>query len=455
VSPRVKRFTGSTFRSLKTRNYRLWFVGQTISVSGTWMQSVAQAWLVLKLAPSSSEGFDLGITIALQFLPMLLFGVWGGLIADRFDKRRILFGTQFSAGLLAVVLAILTITVTVRLWQVFLLALLLGFVNLIDNPTRQSFVVEMVGSDQLQNAVSLNSIVMNGARIIGPAIGGVLIATVGLGVCFEANAASYIAVIAALALMSRKDLHTVAPTPRAKHQAREGLRYAWRTRELRDVLLIVFVTGTLAYNFTVTLALFSKSTFHGGAGVYSLLTSLMASGAVIGGLVVAGRSRPDVVRLGLVGLGFGTFILAVALSPNLVTAAVMIVPMGAFSIAFIATANSTIQLRVDQAMRGRVMAIYAIGFLGTAPIGGPLVGWISQASSPRIALVIGAASAFVPCAVMLAKRHPAILRRWGTATVELGEDETQAKTKTKTDAKSGPATETEDAETQRAELGVA
>jgi MFS family permease len=435
VSPRVRQVATKTFKSLNSRNYRLYFFGQMVSVSGTWMQSVAQAWLVLKLAPGSSEGFDLGVTIALQFLPMLLFGVWGGLIADRFDKRRILFGTQFSAGVLALVLAILTATGTVTLWEVYLLALMLGFVNMIDNPTRQSFVVEMVGSDQLPNAVSLNSIVMNGARIIGPAIGGVLIATVGLAVCFAANAGSYVAVIAALALMRRKDLHPATLTPRARRQARDGLSYAWRTKEVRDVLAVVFVTGTLAYNFTVSLALVSKLTFHGGAGIYSLLTSLMATGAVIGGLIVAGRGRPDIRRLGIVGFGFGAFVLAVALSPSLALAAVFIVPMGALSIAFIATANSTIQLRVDPAMRGRVMALYAIGFLGTAPIGGPLIGWISQTTSPRVALVIGAASAIVPCAFILAK-----MLRSSSPAGSLAGDE---------------AVRTEDAETQRAELGVA
>jgi MFS family permease len=402
---RARGIAHSTFKSLKTRNYRLWFVGQTISVSGTWMQTVAQAWLVLRLAPGSQEGFDLGLTTALQFLPMFLFGAWGGLIADRFDKRRILFGTQTSAGVLALVLGLLTATGAVRLWEVYLLALLLGVVNMVDNPTRQSFVVEMVGQSDLPNAVSLNSIVMNGARVIGPAIGGTLIATVGLAVCFEANAVSYLAVIAALALMRRSDLRPVERAPRAKGQLREGLSYAWRTRELRDVLLVVFVTGALAYNFSVSLALFAKLTFHGGAGVYSLLTSLMASGAVLGGLVVASRGRPDLRRLGIVGLGFGTFIATVALAPSLAVAAVAIVPMGALSIAFIATANSSIQLRVDPAMRGRVMALYAIGFLGTAPIGAPLIGWISQVASPRVALLVGAASAIGPCLVVLARRR--------------------------------------------------
>jgi MFS family permease len=440
---RFRRVAGTTFKSMRTRNYRLWFTGQIISVSGTWMQTVAQAWLVLRLAPRADEGIDLGLTTALQFLPMLLLGAWGGLIADRFDKRRILFATQATAGVLALTLGILTATGTVRLWQVFLLALLLGVVNLVDNPTRQSFVVEMVGSNDLPNAVSLNSIVMNGARVIGPAIGGALIATVGLAVCFEVNAASYIAVIVALALMRRSELHERALTPRGKGQLREGLRYAWGTRDLRDVLLVVLVVGTLAYNFTVMLPLVAKLTFHGGAGVYSLLTSLMASGAVVGGLIVASRGRPDVARLGLVGMGFGVFILALALAPSLIVACIAIVPMGGLSIAFIATANSTIQMKVDDAMRGRVMALYAIGFLGTAPLGAPLVGWISQEANPRVALAIGAASAIGASGVLLALRR----RRSGSDAAKgtEGGDGTSIEARERA----------EDVETQRAELGVA
>ena len=427
---RFRRVARATFKSMQTRNYRLWFTGQIISVSGTWMQSIASAWLVLRLAPRADQGIDLGLNIALQFVPMLLLGAWGGLIADRFDKRRLLYATQASAGLLAVVLAILTVTGTVRLWQVFVLALALGFVNLVDNPTRQSFVVEMVGQGDLPNAVSLNSIVMNGARVIGPAIGGVLIATVGLAVCFEVNAASYLAVIVALALMRRSELHPTELTVRAKGQLREGLRYAWTTRDVRDVLLVVFVTGTLAYNFTVMLPLFAKLTFHAGAGVYSFLTSLMAAGAVIGGLVAAARGKPDLTRLGVVGIGFGTLILALALAPSILVAAIVIVPMGALSISFIATANSAIQVRVDPAMRGRVMALYAIGFLGTAPLGGPLVGWISQVASPRVALAAGAASAICSSAILLAGHRSRKVRLQFSGS-------------------------TEDVETERTELGVA
>jgi MFS family permease len=393
-----------TFRSLHVRNYRLYFVSQIISVSGTWMQSVAQAWLVLRLAPAGQQGVDLGFVTALQFVPMLLFGTYGGLVADRVDKRRLLYATQATAGLLALALGLLTATGAVRLWQVFLLATGLGFVNMIDNPARQTFVLEMVGRDDLPNAVSLNSVVMNGARVIGPAIGGALIAFTGLAVCFEVNAASYLAVLTGLSLMRRDELQSSVPVPRSRGQLREGLRYVWRTPGLRDPLILIAVAGTLAYNFQVVLALFAKFTFHGGAGVYSALTSLMGGGAVLGGLAVASRNRPDIHRLTAVGLGFGVLILAVAVSPTLLVASIVIVPMGALSIAFIATANATLQLRAAPTMRGRVMALYAIAFLGTTPIGSPLVGWISQTTSPRVALAVGAGATLVAAAVTR-RRH--------------------------------------------------
>jgi MFS family permease len=409
---RLRRVADTTFRSLHVRNYRLYFVGQIISVSGTWMQSVAQAWLVVRyLAPRNEAGVDLGITMALQFLPMLLFGAWGGLVADRLDKRRLLFATQVAGGVLALVLGVLVAlgpgpAGAARLWEVYVLALLLGVVNLFDNPARQTFVIEMVGKRDLPNAVSLNGIVMNAARVIGPAIAGILIATVGLAVCFFANAASYVAVIVALVLMRRSELQPAERVARAKGQLRAGLRYAWRTPNLRDPLVLVFVVGLLAYNFTVLLPLFARDTFHGGAGTLAVLTALMAGGSVAGGLVVAHRGKPDIHRLTALGMAFGVLIAAVALSPTLTSASVLIVIMGALSIAFIATANATIQLRVEPTMRGRVMALYAMGFLGTAPIGAPLVGWISQTSSPRVALLVGAGATVIASGLTLVRhRH--------------------------------------------------
>jgi len=424
---RFRHVATTTFSSLRVRNYRLFVAGQIVSVSGTWMQSIAQAWLVVRyLAPRGQAGLDVGITTALQFLPMLVLGAWGGLVADRVDKQRLLFATQASAGILALVLGLLVSAGrgpagAAHLWEVYLLALLLGVVNAFDNPARQSFVVEMVGKDDLANAVSLNSIVMNGARVVGPALSGLLIATVGLAVCFEANAASYLAVIVALALMRRADLLRTERLARAKGQLREGLAYAWRTPRLREPLLLVFVVGLLTYNFNVILPLFARLTFHGGAGTFSALTSFMAGGAVVGGVVVANRGSPNLHRLTLIGMVFGVLIATVALSPTLPVALAFIVPMGALSIAFIATANSTIQMRVDATMRGRVMALYAIGFLGTAPVGAPLVGWISQVSSPRVALLVGASSTVVASAV-IRLRHRNEHRR-SAAKAAVGADE--------------------------------
>ncbi len=398
---RIGRVARSTFHSLRVRNYRIYFFAQIVSVSGTWMQSVAQAWLVLRLATPSHAGIDLGFVTALQFLPMLVFGTYGGLIADRVDKRHLLYATQSVAGLLALVLGLLTARHSVELWQVYLLATGLGFVNMFDNPARQTFVIEMVGKDDLPNAVSLNSVVMNGARVIGPAIGGVLIATVGLSTCFFVNAASYVAVIVGLSLMHRSELRRTETVQRAKGQLRAGFRYVWRTPGIRDPLILVAVVGTLAYNFMVLLALMAKYTFGGGAGVYSALTSLMGAGAVIGGLAVAARNRPNIHRLTVVGMVFGTLIVCLAFSPSLVMALIVVVPMGAASIGFIATANATLQLRAEPSMRGRVMALYAIAFLGTTPIGAPLVGWISQESSPRVALLVGGLSTIVAAATTL------------------------------------------------------
>jgi MFS family permease len=414
---RLRHAVKGTFRSLHVRNYRIYFSAQLISVSGTWMQTVAQAFLVLHLAPPARAGVDLGFVTALQFLPMLLFGTWGGLIADRLDKRRVLYCTQTVAGILALALGLLTALGAVHLWEVFVLATCLGFVNMIDNPARQTFVLELVGRDDLPNAVSLNSVVMNSARVIGPAIGGALIALVGLSVCFEVNAASYVAVIIGLSLMRRSELQRTTPVARGKGQLREGLRYVWRTPGLRDPLLLVAVVGTLAYNFQVVLALFARFTFHGGAGVYSALTSLMGGGAVAGGLIIATRNRPNIHRLTAIGMTFGLFILAVAVAPNLTAALILIFPMGAMSIAFIATANATLQLRADPSMRGRVMALYAIAFLGTTPIGSPLVGFISQAASPRVALAVGGAATVVASAVTL-HHHRRDHARASSAAVE-------------------------------------
>jgi MFS family permease len=400
----VRRALHQTFRALSVRNFRLYFTGQVVSVSGTWMQTIALGLLVLSDRVHGT-GFDVGVVTALQFVPMLLVGSFGGLIADRVDKRKLLLITQSCAAVLAFSLGMLTALGSVQLWQVYVFASLLGVVNLFDNPGRQTFVSEMVGSDLMPNAISLNSVLMNSARIIGPAIGGVLIFTTGFAACFLVNAGSYVAVIVALLLMRTSELHRRPGVQRAKGQVREGLRYVWTTPALRDPLLAMAVVGIFAFNFTTTLPLLAKYTFHGGAGTYSALTSAMGCGAVIGGLLVAHRSRPSTALLSRIGIFFGVMILAVAAAPTEAVALVALVFMGIGSISFIATANATLQLRADPAMRGRVMALYAIAFLGSTPIGAPLVGWISDTTSPRVALLVGGVAtlaASVPLALCYA-----------------------------------------------------
>lgn len=410
---RLRRAGAQTFRALHVRNFRLYFMGQVVSVSGTWMQTVALALLILS-PHLHGNGFDVGAATALQYLPMLLFGTLGGLVADRVNKRRLLIVTQAAAGLLALVLAVLTASGGITMSDVFLLATLLGVVTLFTNPARQAFVSDMVDRELLPNAVSLNSVLMNSARVVGPAIGGVLIYTVGFAACFYVNAGSYVAVIVALVLMRAQELHHTGGVARAKGQIREGLRYAWSNPSLRNPLLAIAVVGTLAFNFTTTLPLLAEYTFHGGAGTYSAFTAAMGAGAIVGGLTVAHRSRPSAALLGLIGLGFGAMIALVALSPSELLTLLALVLMGVGSIAFIATANATIQLTAEPAMRGRVMSLYAIAFLGSTPIGAPLMGWISDTSSPRVALVIGAVAAMVasvPLARQWSRRSaPTLLR---------------------------------------------
>lgn len=401
----IRRAVRRTFRAVSIRNFRLYFAGQIISVSGTWMQSVALGLLVLKVLHGT--GVDVGLTTALQFLPMLLFGSFGGLLADRVDKHRLLFATQGAAAVLALVLGVLTLTQTVNLTDVYVLSFLLGLVNLFDNPARQTFVVEMVGRELLPNAISLNSVLMNSARVLGPAVGAVLIVTIGYGACFVVNAASYVAVIVALALMRRAELHRGPLVARGKGQVREGLRYVWSTPDLRDPLLAMAVVGIFAFNFTTTLPLLATFTFHGGAATLSALTIGMGAGAIVGGLAVAHRSRPSGAFLGVIGLAFAAAIALVGLAPTVALAVAALVLMGACSISFISTANATLQLRADPSMRGRVMALYAIAFLGSTPIGAPLIGWISDASSPRIALLVGAVATLAASAGLLSRSRRA------------------------------------------------
>ena len=406
--PTLLAATRKTFLALRVRNYRLYFGGQVISATGTWMHTVALGLLVLS-SRLHGNGLNVGVVVALQFVPILLFGSWGGLVVDRMDKRRLLVATQSALAVLALALGLLVATDVITMWEVYVVATMFGVVNLFDNPGRQTFVSEMVGRELLPNAVSLNSVVMNAARVIGPAIGGVLIFTIGIAACFLFNAASYLAVLAALLAMRPGELHPAPLVERAGGQVRDGLRYVWRTPSLRRPLLALAVVGVFAFNFTTTLPLLAERTFHGGAGTYSALTGAMGVGAVIGGLLIAHRSRPSERFLSAIGIGFGVMLVAVGLSPDEPLALVALVGMGVCSIGYIATSNATLQLRADPVMRGRVMGLFAIAFLGSTPIGGPLVGWISDVSSPRVAILVGAvATLAVTVSLALASRRPPV-----------------------------------------------
>ncbi len=390
----ARRLASQTFAALVVRNFRLYFIGQIISVSGTWMQSVAQGWLILQI--THHDAFLLGVSIALQYLPMLLFGSYGGVLADRYNKRVILYATQGSSGILALVLGICVLVHAVSIPLVFTIAILNGIANLFDVPARQSFVQEMVGRDLIANAVSLNSVIMNAGRLIGPAIATLFIALTGTAGCFIANSVSYLAVITALVAMRDSELTPIRRERPRKGQLRSGLRYAWGTPLIRTVLLSVVMVGTFAFNFTTTLPLLVQVTFHDEhASAYGFLLGAMGLGAVMGGLYVARRSRPTVALLAGLGLTFGVSMTVVALAPTMLVAALALVVTGASSIAFVSTCNATLQLNSREEYRGRVMSLHGIAFLGTTPIGAPIVGAIVAATSPRVGLLVGSISTLV------------------------------------------------------------
>ncbi len=380
------------FRSLAVPNYRRYFVGQVISISGNWMQMVAEMWLVLRLTNSS---FAVGLTAALQFVPMLLVGVWGGLLADRMSKRRLLTVTQTLMALPALTLWVLTSTGSVRVWMVFALVFARGSVNAIDNPGRQSFVMEMVGRDRVVNAVSLNSLIVQSARIIGPALAGAVIATVGVAPCFLINTLSFGAMLIALRMIDPSALHATKRSGRGPGQLRSALRHVARTPQLRVPLAVMALVGTLSFNFQVILPLMARFAFHGSAVTYATLTAAMAVGAVAGALVAGARQRVDSRLLAGAGAAFGTFTLAAAAAPSLTLEIVALAIAGAASVTFAAGINSTLQLAAAPAMRGRVMALYSVVFLGSTPIGGPLAGWLAGAAGPRSALILAGAAALL------------------------------------------------------------
>jgi MFS family permease len=401
---RLRRATYLTFRSMSVRNYRLYFAGQLVSTTGTWMQSIAQAWLVLQLTGS---GVALGVTVALQFTPVLLAGAWGGLVADRVDKRRLLIGTQAAAGLLALTLGAVTALGVVQLWMIYVLALGLGAVNALDNPARRAFVAEMVGDEHISNAVSLSSAMFMAARVIGPAIAGLVIATAGVSWCFLANGLSYGVAIVVFALLRRDEFFAVEPVPRRKGQLREGLRYAWSNPALRLPLVLTAVIGTLAFNFQIVLPLLAEQTFEGDAGTFGALYALMSIGSVIGALVTAHEAQATRRYLLGAALAYGVLLIGAAAAPTLAVEMIVLVPVGAAGIAFTAMANGVLQTECAPEMRGRVAALFTVAFLGSTPIGGPIIGWVSEQLGPRAGLAVGGVATLAAAVVAIAavRRH--------------------------------------------------
>lgn len=381
-----------TFASLSVRNYRLFFIGQGISQCGSWMQSIAQGLLVLHLTGS---GAALGLVVALQNVPVLLLGPWGGVIADRYTKRRILRVTQSAFGVLGIAMGLLVLTGAIQLWMVYGMGLLLGLVTVIDNPARQTFVRELVGPELLTNAVSLSSTQFNLARVIGPSLAGMLAATVGLGACFLADGLSYAAVLIVLAMMRTEELQPTVRIVRGRGQLVEGLRYVRSSPVLLGALIAMAIVGTFTYEFSVVLPLFSEFTLDKGASGYAAMTAAMGAGAVIGGLFAASRRRNTPALVMGASALFGVTVALTALAPTLPVAVAALMVVGFCSITFTSLANALIQLNSAPEYQGRVMSLWSMAFLGTTPIGGPLMGLLGQHAGARVALATGGLAAVI------------------------------------------------------------
>ncbi|MFJ3663856.1 MFS transporter [Streptomyces sp. NPDC090119] len=385
------------FSSLKVRNYRLFFAGQVVSNTGTWMQRIAQDWLVLSLTGSSAA---VGITTALQFLPMLLFGLYGGVLVDRLPKRPALLFTQSAMAVTGLALAVLTLSGHVQVWHVYVAAFAVGLATVVDNPARQSFVSEMVGPGQLQNAVSLNSANFQSARLVGPAVAGLMITGVGTGWAFLANGLSFVAPIAGLLLMRTRELHAVDRAPRGKGQLREGLRHVAGRPELVWPIVLVGFIGTFGFNFPVWLTAFADDVFHSGAGAYSLFNTLMAVGSLIGALLAARRGTARFRVLVAAALAFGAVEIVAALAPSYWLFALLMIPIGAFGLTVNVTANTAVQMSTDPAMRGRVMSLFMMVFMGGTPLGAPLVGWVTDTYGARFGFLAGGVVSAAAAAVI-------------------------------------------------------
>ncbi len=410
---RLRRAGRQTFRSLATPNYRKYLSGQMISASGSWVQQIALTALVYDL--THGNGLALGVVTALQFLPVLLGGAWAGVLADRLDKRRLLLATSTGAGICAAILGGIVLADSVQLWMVYVLAAAFGVATALDSPARRSFVTELVPDEHAQNAVSLNSSVFTTARVVGPTVGAILIATVGIGWCFVANAVSFVAVIAALLAMDVAAIRPSAPVPRRKGQLVEGLRYVSAHSALRTTLLMTAIIGTLSFNFQVTISLMARKVFGGDAGTFAALYALMSAGAVLASLFVAHRESVNTRFVILSALGLGVTMTTAALAPSVAVFAIVLVLVGLTSIAFLSSAGALAQSRAEPEFRGRVAALFAVAFLGSTPIGGPIVGAISQVFGARFGLALGGVTALVTAVVALRALNARIERRSAAA----------------------------------------
>jgi MFS family permease len=386
MANRSASFGRHMFSSLAVPNYRWFFFGQLASVMGNWMQTVAQSFLVLQLTGSGTE---LGLTVAARYAPVFLLGPWGGVVADRIDRRKLMYATQVASAVLAGIFSLLIGTGAIRLWMVYVLALGFGLVNVFDNPARQSMISDLVDRSQLSNAVLLNSITINAARIFGAAAGGVIAAGLGLAFCFALNGVSFLIVVLTMLLMDRSTIARPPRAPRAPRQIRDGFRYVAHTPELLFPLLMVAVVGMLAWEFQVSLPLLASTTFHGGAGTYGAMTSVMGAGAVAGGLVSASRKHIGTRALALSAIGWGLAITVAALAPTLPIEYAVLLFVGYGSITFNSYGKIALQLTARPDMRGRVMALWALAWVGSTPIGGPIVGWVGQNLGARGSLLIG------------------------------------------------------------------
>ncbi len=389
---RVLTFGATAFASLSVYNYRQLFISQAIALSGTWMQIVALGWLGLQLTGSGSQ---LGLIVAAQFLPLLLFAPWGGLLADRADKKQLLQYTQYAYIATSILLGALVITNVMEVWMLYVFALVLGFVRVLEMPARQTIISELVEPEHMKNAISLNASVNNLARAIGPSIGGVIIATTNIAFCFFFTALTYAIASLILRTIRDKDMNRSTPAVRAAGQLREGWRYVWKTPLIRDLMIMIALIGTFTFEFQISLALMAEDTFASGASGYAALMSAFGFGAAIGGIIAASRKETGPTAFLAFGALSGFSILLASIAPSQGLGVAGLILVGFFTVNMVSTANSMIQLEAQPEMRGRVMAIWGMAMMGSTPIGGPIIGWIGEVFDARLALATGGAAMLI------------------------------------------------------------